>query len=93
MIFCEAKTTDIFIFPQLTSTKKIINKNELFTYKKSDFQTIDDLLVNIQKDTELIEKSLRFNGFFDAKISHAIANTKYKYTVKFFIHEGTRYNI
>ena len=88
-----AKITDTAIFSQYSSTKKVINKNELFTCKKANFQNIDDLLVNVQKDTELIEKTLKFYGFFDAKISHAIANDKFKYIVKFFINEGQRYKI
>ena len=88
-----AKITDTAIFSRYSSTKKIINKNELFTCKKANFQNIDDLLVNIQKDTELMEKTLKFYGFFDAKVSHAIVNNKFKYVVKFFINEGQRYKI
>lgn len=88
-----SKQAEVAILTNDKKTIKFINKKELFTYKKNSFDNEHDLIVNIQKDLELLEKFLRFYGFFDAQIKYNIKQDKNEDIVEFIINEGTRYRL
>jgi len=88
-----SEPTEVSISTTSKKTRKFINKKELFTYKKLSLNNIHDIKVNAQKDLELLEKFLKFYGFFDAKIKYEIDAGKHKNTVKFLISEGERYTV